>query len=194
MLIDEFMPLFDVNEMHRIEIGARPVSVYAALRSTDLAESGLTRALLLLRALPGALAHPGRAGEFGSKRSAPVTLRTFEDRGFRILGEDPPNELVLGLEGKFWLPTGAICTPSAEFFKAVSPAPGTARAVWNFAVTSRADGCVLSTETRVLCSDASTRRRFLPYWALIKLGSGLIRRSMLKSVKRAAKAAPLTVS
>ena len=195
MLIDEYIHSFDVNEIHRVEIAASRESVFEALKKTDLSQSGIVRALMILRTLPAALSRRGGMTELASRGSEPVTLASFEDRGFRELGENPPEEIVLGLEGKFWMPSGAVCTPSAEAFRTSAPTPGTARAVWNFSVLQTgANRCSLTTETRVLCADAATRRRFLPYWALIRLGSGIIRRSMLKAVKRAAEAAPITVS
>jgi hypothetical protein len=41
----------------------------------------------------------------------------------------------------------------------------------------------------VLADDAATRRRFRWYWRVIRPGSGLIRRAMLASIRRAAEAA-----
>ncbi|OLC35432.1 MAG: hypothetical protein AUH81_10350 [Candidatus Rokubacteria bacterium 13_1_40CM_4_69_5] len=65
--------------------------------------------------------------------------------------------------------------------------PGTAKAAWNFAVGRRSDGATeLRTETRVLCADVATRRRFRAYWTLIGPFSGLIRREMLAAVRSAA--------
>ena len=187
MLIDELLPSYDVSERHRVEVRATPVATYAALREADLAESSLARALLALRAMPATLGK-GMAGirELRKSGRSSVTLDTFQDRGFRILAENPPHEIVIGLEGKFWVPSGALVTPVAEAFKTSAVPPGTARAVWNFSVTSAQNGSELATETRVLCADAATRRRFLPYWALIRIGSGFIRIAMLASIKKRA--------
>jgi hypothetical protein len=67
---------------------------------------------------------------------------------------------------------------------------GRARAGWNFMTAAVPEGGTqLSTETRVLCGDAATRRRFRWYWRVIRPGSGLIRRAMLASIRRAAEAA-----
>jgi hypothetical protein len=44
----------------------------------------------------------------------------------------------------------------------------------------------LSTETRVQPTDSAAARAFRPYWWAIRLGSGLIRRDMLRAVRRAA--------
>ncbi|MEO8577571.1 MAG: hypothetical protein ABI556_12755, partial [Gemmatimonadales bacterium] len=169
MLIDELLPSYDVSERHRIAVRATPAVTYAALREADLAESSLARALLALRAMPGTLSK-GMAGirELRKSGHSSVTLDTFQDRGFKILAENPPQEIAIGLEGKFWVPSGALVTPVAEAFKTTAVPKGTARAVWNFSVVAMGEGSELATETRVLCADAATRRRFLPYWALIR--------------------------
>ena len=111
----------------------------------------------------------------------------MEAEGFALLAEAPPRELLLGVEGAFWTRGGAIRATNATAFRAPLP-PGTARAAWNFVVEKVADGtCVLSTETRVrCCADAASRRRFRLYWLLARPGSGLIRRLMLRSIRRAA--------
>jgi len=44
----------------------------------------------------------------------------------------------------------------------------------------------LLTETRVHCVDAGARRRFTPYWWLIRPVSGLIRRRLLARIDDAA--------
>lgn len=186
MLIDEMLPTFDVYEVHSIEVEADAATTYDAIFRANLAPAGISRALLFLRALPGAMMH-GRSGlrTISEGKREPVTLRTFESRGFRVMAQNPPEELVIGLEGKFWLPSGAVCTPVS--FRESLPAAGTARAVWNFSVRqATASGSVLTTETRVLCADNSARLRFLPYWAIVRPGSGLIRRAMLKAIKKTA--------
>lgn len=189
--IDAWMPRWDVRERHRVRVAAPPDVTYATLHTADLAASPLARALLALRALPGALLQ-GASGLAALRASEhqPVTLAAFEARGFRILEERPPSALVIGLEGQFWRPTGNIRTPAADAFRDSAPAPGTARAVWDFTLHALADGTTeLATETRVHCADAATRRRFLPYWYLIRPGSGYIRLAMLGAIRRAAESA-----
>ena len=191
MLIDLYLPQYDVRERHRTRVAAPPKVVYAALRSVDLAASPIVRALFLLRTLPGALAG-GMVGvqALVSRRATAVTLATFESLGFRLLEAVPPAELVLGIEGKFWRQTRPLCTPGPAAFRTQPPAPGTARGVWNFHLIEQPDGStLLTTETRVRCADRGARRRFLPYWYAIRLASGIIRRAMLRSIRRAAEAA-----
>ena len=187
-LIDEWLPEYDVRERHRIRVHATAAATYAAVFTADLAGAPVARALLLLRALPGALGS-GLAGlrQMGRRRREPVTLRDFEARGFRIVDERAPHEVVIGLEGRFWTLRGGVCSPPAALFRSAAQPPGTARAIWNFTTRETPSGATeLTTETRVRCADGATRRRFLPYWIGIRAGSGLIRRSMLREIRRAA--------
>ena len=71
-------------------------------------------------------------------------------------------------------------SPKADFVS--FDEPGYAKMAMSF----RLDGSTLSTETRVRVTDAASRRRFLVYWIAIRAGSGLIRRSWLKAIKRRA--------
>jgi hypothetical protein len=117
---------------------------------------------------------------FGSREggSLPETLERF---GFTRLGEEPDEELVFGIVGKFWrLDGGLRRTSPAEF--ASFREPGYAKGAWNI----RIDGSELSTETRVLCLGEDARRKFLRYWNLIEPFSGAIRRSLLRGIRRAA--------
>lgn len=47
-------------------------------------------------------------------------------------------------------------------------------------------GILLTTETRVAVEDPGARRRIAVYWAVIRVGSGLIRRDVLRAVRRRA--------
>jgi hypothetical protein len=188
MLIDEFLPRYDVVERHRIRVRATQAQTYAAIRSADLGSGALVKALLFLRMLPAALLGGVTAmRELAQTKRPAMTLRSIERGGFRVVAERAPAEIVIGVEGKFWTLDGGRCTPSAERFRTEPPEPGTARAVWDFRVSAfDGESCELTTETRVLCADAAVRRRFLPYWAIVRPGSGLIRQSMLRAIKTTA--------
>ena len=190
MLIDDYLPRYDVTERHSIRVRATPAKTYAAIAATDFGGGVIIRALFVLRMLPSALVR-GSNGlrALALRRTTPMTLASMQRRGFHLLAERAPVELVIGIEGRFWTLSGDRCTPSAEQFRSHPPAPGTARAVWDFRVRAMdCDQCELSTETRVLCADAATRRRFIPYWTVIRPGSGLIRHAMLRAIRRTAEA------
>lgn len=194
MLLDEFLPRYDVRERHAVVVRATPEHVWSALRDADLGESRIVRLLFALRGLPARTAARGAVMERPAgtpPRRAPLGLSIARatDFGFSILGEDPPCELVLGLEGRFWAAGGDRRTPSVTDFRGPLT-PGTARAAWNFALEPLGDGRTrLSTETRVLTADAASRRRMKAYWIVIRPGSGLIRRVILTAVRRVAEQA-----
>ncbi|MCE7736296.1 MAG: hypothetical protein GPJ54_15555 [Candidatus Heimdallarchaeota archaeon] len=56
--------------------------------------------------------------------------------------------------------------------------------VWDFVLTPHNQGTVVTTETRVLFRSRRYRNFFLPYWLIVRLPSGAIRREMLRLVKK----------
>jgi hypothetical protein len=187
VLIDEFMPRYDVIERHALDVPASPSAAYDALLHADFAASGVVRVLEAIRTFP-ATHRAWRRGSPRRPRNA-LTLATLESSGFVRLAAVPGNEIVLGIEGRFWALDGGRCSPPAAAFRTSAPQPGTARAVWNFAFSVIDPARTLvTTETRVLCADSHARRRFLPYWFVIRAASGLIRRAMLRRIRDAAAA------
>jgi hypothetical protein len=182
MLIDSFAPNPDAVEVHSIAINASREKVYDALWTGDLGGSLIIKLLLLVRSLPGLVMHRSSP----RPRNQEITLQTLIDSGFGVLAEKPGEEIVLGVTGKFWRPTGNLSPfRRDDFDHAVSP--GVARAVWNFSVSESRNGLtILSTETRVTCGDAASRRKFRAYWFFVRPFSGLIRRLMLNNVRKAA--------
>lgn len=179
MLIDSFAPAPDAVETHRIEIGASRETVYQALWTTDLGNSPLVKGLLALRSLPRFILAPGRRCS-----SRKIMLQTIIEAGFGRLAEEPGREIVLGVAGRFWRPTGNILPFSRENFRGPVP-PGLARAVWNFAAVEAGPGrTILSTETRVNCGDRASRMKFRTYWLFVRPFSGLIRLEILREVRR----------
>jgi hypothetical protein len=171
MLIESFAPRHDAIETHSIEIAAPPDVVFRALRTTDFTASPVIQALMFLRSRKRA-----------PKRLA-TTLSTLNAAGFGLLAEEENHEIVLGVVGRFWRPSGNILPFDRAQFPA--PEPTIAIAAWNFAVEPHGHGTTLSTETRVLCGDAASRRKFLAYWFFVGPFSALIRRVMLRTIRRA---------
>ncbi len=161
------MPHCDFYERHSTLVRATPERAYEAIQRVDLAAHPVARLLMMLRGM-------GRASRTPSR---------FAD-GFTLAAEDPPSELVIGLEGPFWQPA---CRPrgvDAAGFATPVPA-NTARGAWNFFVEREGDGARVTTETRVLCSD-DARMKFRLYWMFIRPFSGLIRRLMLREIRKEA--------
>ena len=176
-LIDELMPRFDEVGRHALRLRAAPDVVFAALKRVDLRRSWIVAALLFLRGVPGAL-----AGHHKRPRG-PVTLEGMTAAGFALLGERPGRELVLGV---FWTPTGQVLSLDGGIPLV------RARGLRQGGVGLRGHAGVggdtlLSTETRILCTDAASRRRFRRYWRVIRPFSGLIRIALLRAIAREAR-------
>lgn len=170
-LVDDWMPVYDAVERHARLVAAPAAAVYAALWRTDFAASSVVRWLLALRGL-------------GIPRR--LTLTSLRDRGFVQLGERPPHEVAFGIAGRFWTPSGGRARLDAEAFRRFET-PGCAKAVWSFTVDAAGHGSTrVATETRIRCVDGAARRRFRPYWAVVRRFSGLIRISMLRAVAQEA--------
>ena len=190
LLLDDFLPEFDVRTDHAIRVAASPEHVYGCLWSTDFDHWGLTRALYALRTLPTFVSSPQETRRRFLKevQRQHFTLQDLLANGFALLDELSGNELVLGTVGRFWRARGQLCATSPQRFVEPAP-PGTAKAAWNFSVRRHPNGGTeLRTETRVLCADSVTRWRFRAYWTLIRPFSGLIRHEILVAVRVKAEA------
>jgi hypothetical protein len=185
MLIDSFAPNPDATEIHKIEIAASCEIVYQALWTTDIGGSAVIKGLLALRSLPAFFLKP----ECRPRARRKITLQTLIDAGFGRLAEEPGRELVLGIAGRFWRPTGNTLPFKQEDFLGAVPV-GLARAIWTFSVQRSGTGqTILSTETRITCGDESSRMKFRAYWLFVRPFSGLIRLIMLRAVRRACEGA-----
>jgi hypothetical protein len=177
VLLDRFLPEYDVVEHHEAAVDAPAERTFRAVKELDLARSPVVLVLLAVRGLPtlftGAV-----------KPKLRLRLEEILESGFVVLDEEPDQELVLGIVGKFWQPTSGVHRIQADEFIGFDD-PGFAKAVWNFVVTERAGGgSTLVTETRVVCTDDEARRKFGWYWRLIGPFSALIRRILLGQIKR----------
>ena len=179
IVLDQHVPEWDVRERHSIRIAATPAEVLAAARAVTTREVPVLLVLMGLRSLPTTLARRSRPRR---RLDAPL-LDGFERMGFMPLGR-------VGMRSwctESWAVSGSPAAGSAawpadEF--AGFAEPGYAKAGFNFRSSPTATaGCILSTETRVMATDAGARRRFRLYWTLVRPGSGLIRRDWLRAIR-----------
>jgi len=181
MLIDRFLPEYDWNEVHSIEIGATPAAVLVALRAVTAGEIRLVGLLMGLRALPARL-----LGHRPPVRRGGPVLEEVLRSTFGLLAENE-SEMVVGTIGRFWQPraTHAHFRDGGAFI--AFERPGWAKAAMNFSVSDAGRGRTrLATETRIVVTDARARRRFAAYWLIVRPGSGLIRLLWLRAVKKRA--------
>jgi hypothetical protein len=184
MPLDEFLPEYDVNEVHSARVAAPPADVLAAAQSLTPREVRPVNALMAVRSLPATLLRRGSPA--GSSRIDGPLIDRMRERGFTLLAERP-DEVVLGAVGRFWSVDSGIRRVSRDEFAAFDE-PGFAKAVMNFHVRAVPGGTVMTTETRVRATDDEARRRFRRYWRVVMPGSALIRRVWLRAIRKRAEA------
>jgi hypothetical protein len=184
--LDTFVPEYDFGEVHSVRLCAPPERALEKIKLVNLGEMPFVRLLFAVRSIP---AYVGRKRGLPSEKAVPLYEQML-NFGFVLLAEEPGRELVFGGIGQMFKASGGL-TPvlrNADDFVAFGD-PGYAKVAMNFSA-DRVDGSTeLRTETRVLATDAVSRRRFSRYWWLIRPGSALVRRSWLGAAKQRAERA-----
>jgi hypothetical protein len=188
--LDEWVPVWQFNERHELDVGAPPDRVYAAIHAVSAHEIALFRTLTAIRRG----FRKGPESILDAPEEKPL-LDVATQSGFLWLADDAPREMVVG--------TVVVAPRSAKrSAQALTPAmfrktlpPGFALAAMNFRVTPDGrGGSHVTTETRVFANDAVSRRAFSRYWRIIHPGSDIIRRMWLRAVRRRAEGVPLLQS
>ena len=178
--LDHFLPVYEAHERHSLAIAASAERADRAAREVALADIPVARMLFALRSL----------GRGTANAREPLVLSMLRQG---VLLEDVPGRgVVLGLTGQFWRIRGgpvANRPRTADEFLACDR-PDVAKAVMDLRVHAEGEErSLLTTETRVHISDASTRRKFRRYWLVIKPFSGLTRILLLRAARRKAEGA-----
>ena len=181
-LIHRLLPEWQFAERHALVLdGVSPARAYASIVPGLSADDPLIARAIALREAPGRLLRT-----FGLSRNT-LPTRPFGFHSFALLGEVPGREVAFGLAGRFWqMDYGLRRIADSAAFMAMTDQP---RLVLNVCVEPLdGQGCRLVTHTRVHCPDEAQRRRFAPYWVLIRPVSGLIRGRLLRRIARLASA------
>lgn len=167
MLIDDFLPKFTFNEIHKIKVSSTPEKIYPILPNLDFSESWISKILFRLRGL-------------NVKKFTFESMR--EGMHFKILKENPPNEILIGLLVNSKLKP--VFIQNSDFFANFGES-NSLKIVWNFSLEKISDSQTLvQTETRILCTGKKMKSRFSIYWFFVRPFSGLIRMEMLRIVKK----------
>ncbi len=181
--LDEFAPVYQFNEVHKVRVNASRARVYQAIEATTAREILLFRTLTWIRRF----GRPGPENILDAPERLPI-LEVATRTSFVLLVEEPNREIVVGtvvLAPDTFRPRRKLLPD--EFRKIREP--GWALATMTFWLHDAGpDACIVSTETRVYATDPATRARFAWYWRVIYPGSALIRRMWLRAIKRRAEA------
>ena len=179
MIVDEFLPIYDVSDAVATVVNADLAATWDALMEVDLIEVGRRRPLVgmlgALRVLPDLVSHMLH-GE--SPPPAPQHLRLRDiaslprhQGGWVLLSDRPRDELALGLAGKFWRPIIEFADVTPETFRAFAE-PGYAKTIYSLSVRPLGERrTLLSGTMRTATTDEHARRWFRRYWT-IGIGSG----------------------
>ncbi|ROP28007.1 hypothetical protein EDD30_0710 [Couchioplanes caeruleus] len=168
MLFDILFPRWQFREVHRLAFDAAPGDVLQAIESATWRDFPMLRTLMTLASL----------GRWRPPRDGLV----FDD----FLGTGPAlaradDEIVFGWVNRLQRDGDGspLVRMAPEQFTGFAE-PRHAKVGFNFRYR---DG-ELSTQTRVLVTDARTRWLFRLYWLSIRLPGGLVRREWLRGIRR----------
>jgi len=185
MLLDLYLPQYDVTETHAVIVDADTELTWQAARRGDLSQSAVTRALLELRSLPNRLRWVLK-GQPARTARPPLNLDDMKRVGFLLLGERPGHEIVFGSVVQPWKAVtddGPSPQVEADQF-ATFDTPGYVKVAFNIRVEPYGSRrSLITTETRTAATDPASLRRFSRYWLVVGPTSALIRRLMLRIVK-----------
>ena len=118
MLVDEFMPIYDVSDAMATVVEADVATTWDALMRVDLIDVGRKRPLVAvlggLRIVPDIVSHllhgelPARQLEH--LRLCDITSIPLDEGGWVLLGLRAQDRIALGLVGKFWRPVIEFAT------------------------------------------------------------------------------------
>lgn len=179
-ILSEALPKACFSERHSLDIDGTPEQVWTALTELRWSELRVTTPLMWIRRLGGS----DRTGE----------RRPLEDGPARLMCTDPPAYAAAAAIGRPW----RLRPEHGPDVKSLSEVRGFAEPGWlkygmDFTVAAVTENRTRITTT-TLCEpiDEQARRRFAPYWALIRPFSAFIRRDILAAIARRVRQATVT--
>ena len=163
MLIDQFMPRWDVTIAAHTIVRRDPATTFRAAVDLDFmsVHTPLLDLAMWARGVPARIT--GRAAEPPPRL---VLGKGDPLPGWLVLGERADRELVFGAVGKFWQPSIEWRDLSTGAFTAFDE-PGWGKIAANFSVMPYGAGSTLLTyECRTVTTDDVSRGKFMRYWQL----------------------------
>lgn len=176
--LDEFIPTWDARERHAVTVRAPASVVYGVVKQFELRSILPVRAIFALRErMMGATPATPKRQPF---------IDEAREMGWRCLVERTGELYVAGSACRPWLADVAFTPVEADRFRDFAE-PGQVKIAWSIETRDRGDGrSELATETRVVATDAESRRRFLEYWRWARFGIHPIRWLLLPGIRRQA--------
>ncbi len=193
LLLDSFMPDYDVSERHQIRICAPADLVFSAAREMEMAQSVLTRSIISTReraldcvgyvANQLSLERSAKAWKHAGRPASQGLIEELIGLGWVVLKEIASREIVLGTVTQPWVAQTVFRPVPSDRFVGFHE-PNYVKILFSLRVESVSGSqSVALTETRVVTTDAAARSKFRVYWSLFSPGIFLIRRALLRSLK-----------
>jgi hypothetical protein len=186
MMLDTYIPEYELHMYHAIVVDADPEQVYAATKELQAKEiSWIVWFLLAVRDIPDKLFRKYTSNIVASK----PFLSQMLEQGATLL-EDSQDGIIIGMIGEFWKISGGceLKFSSKQEFVEFDKAEY-ATALGDFCFREENGKTVLSTETRVSVPNEKNRKKFAFYWRMIYWPSSWIRSLWLRAIKRRAERA-----
>ncbi len=191
MLIDRYLPRFDVTLIEHTVIDADVATTWAALADFDLMtiSTPLLQAAMFVRDIPTRVA--AWSGRPRPSAAEPPELKLGGDGpgldGWLALGRTAEHEVAFGAVGRFWQPDIEwydVSEMTPEQFAAFDE-PGWGRIAANFSFRPYGESRTLASyEARTATADVDSARRFARYWLLVRPFVGHIMRAALAGLQR----------
>ncbi len=191
MLIDRYLPHFDVTVIEHTVIDADVATSWAALTDFDL----MTISTPLLQAATFVRDIPTKVGAW-SGRSRPPAAEPPELKlggggpgleGWLGLGQIAEHEVAFAAVGRFWQPDITwydVSEMTPEQFAAFEE-PDWGRIAANFSLRPYGESRTLASyEARTATADGDSARKFARYWLLVRPFVGHIMRAALAGLQR----------
>jgi hypothetical protein len=176
VLLDQFMPTYEVAERHQVRIDAPAEITLAAAAEMNLEQSPMVRAIFKAREWI-MRSHPAHEPE---TRAFLSQMRAI---GWGVLAEIPDRENVMGAVTQPWKADVVFRPLPPEEFVGFHE-PDHVKIVWTLrADPNGASESIFRTETRVITTDPAARAKFRRYWAFASPGIILIRWALLGPLK-----------
>ena len=176
LLLDRFMPAYEVVERHHVQVAAPADATFSAACDMNLQQSPIIRAIFGVRQLI-------LGGRSESSCVPPGLVAQAKAWGWGVLAEVPGREILFGAATQPWVANPVFRALPPDEFRTFAE-PGYVKIAWTLRTDRIGDTkSVFRTETRVTSTDAISRAKFRRYWALLSPGIILIRRASLGPLK-----------
>lgn len=182
ILADRFAPRYDHMQTKHLVVDAPPEQTYAAVRALDFTDVGgpVVDAAFWVRGLPERY----RNRHHVTPRHR--TRLTFDDMAagsdWLILGERTGSEIVIGVAARFWTPVVEWRRVEPDEFADFAE-PGYGKIVLSLSVRPYGQGrALLTSDTRVICTDRASRAKVRAYWRVAGPFIGLVQAATLRTI------------